>query len=160
MRPLTGWENWPMPDTYSSLLYHVVFSTKYRAPRLDADLRSQVFEYIGGVVRRQQGVLLEIGGVEDHVHLLVQYRPTVAIADGVRVIKSNSSKWLNEEVVDELFRWQAGYGAFTVGRSMVPSVRRYIRDQERHHQKRSFKDEFLELLVLNDVEFDEETVWD
>lgn len=149
-----------MADTYSSLLYHIVFSTKYRAPRLHRELRPRVFEYIGGVVRRQQGTLLEIGGVEDHVHLLVRYRPSLAVADAVRVVKSNSSKWLNEEIVDDLFRWQTGYGAFTVGGSMVPRVSRYIRSQELHHQERSFEDEFRELLTLNDVDFDEETMWD
>ena len=85
-----------MASTFTSLTYHVVFSTKYRRNRITAALREELYKYIGGVVRDQKGVLLEIGGVADHVHLLAGFSPTVAVSDVVRLIKANSSKWVNE----------------------------------------------------------------
>ena len=148
-----------MPDTYTNLLYHIVFSTKHRAPIIRAEFREPLYEYIGGIVRGEGGALLEIGGMEDHVHLLARLKPTLAVPEAARLIKANSSKWLNESVVADCFSWQAGYGAFTVGKSMVADVSRYIRNQPQHHRKRTFKEEFIELLELNNIEYDKERIW-
>jgi len=149
-----------MSDTYTNLLYHVVFSTKHRAPIITEDIHGRLYEYIGGILRGEGGVLLEIGGMADHVHLLARLKPTLAVSEAARLIKANSSKWLNESVVSDRFRWQAGYGAFTVGTSMVPDVSRYIRNQAHHHRKRTFKEELIELLELNGVDYDEARIFD
>ncbi len=98
--------------------------------------------------------------MEDHVHLLARFKPTTAIAEAARLVKGNSSKWLNESAVSDRFRRQAGYGAFTVDKSMVADVSRYIRNQPDHHRKRTFKEELIELLELNDIDYDEDRIWD
>ncbi len=149
-----------MSDTYTNLLYHIVFSTKHRAPIITEGIRERLYKYIGGIVRNEGGALLEIGGMEDHVHLLARLKPTMAIAEAARLVKTNSSKWLNQGVVSGRFRWQAGYGAFTVGKSMVDDVSRYIRNQAHHHRKRAFQEELIELLELNDIDYDKDRIWD
>ncbi|MCH8042938.1 MAG: IS200/IS605 family transposase [Planctomycetes bacterium] len=144
-----------MASTFTSLTYHVVFSTKYRKNRITADLQEELYKYIGGIVRDQKGVLLEIGGVADHVHLLTGFSPTVAVSDVVRLIKANSSKWVNEKAdTTRKFQWQTGYAAFTVSCSQVDVVRRYIQNQEEHHKTLSFRDEFLALLKRHGIEVD------
>ncbi len=149
-----------MSDTYTNLLYHIVFSTKHRAPIITEKIRERLYEYVGGIVRGEGGALLEIGGMEDHVHLLARLKPTMAIAEAARLVKTNSSKWLNESVVSDRFHWQTGYSAFTVGKSMVADVSRYIRNQAHHHRRRTFKEELIELLELNDVDYDKGRIWD
>ncbi len=116
-----------MPSTFSCLSYHLVFGTKHRRRLLAASIRPRVFEYLGGVIRSEGGSLTEIGGIEDHVHLLVKLKPTHVLADVVRGLKANSSKWINDEgLTDERFAWQEGYSVFTVGDSQVETVRRSI----------------------------------
>ena len=116
-----------MPSTYSSLTYHLVFSTKHRAPLITATLREPLYSYLGGILRSEGGSLLEIGGVEDHVHLLARLKTTHAVADILRVLKSNSSKWANEgERLSGRFAWQTGYSAFTVSHSQIDTIRRYL----------------------------------
>jgi putative transposase len=118
-------------------------------------VQERLYEYIGGIVRDEGGILLEIGGVPDHVHLLVRLKADRAVAEMVRLIKANSSKWMNEEhPQDGRFSWQAGYGAFTVSESHVPSVQRYIRGQREHHAKSSFREELLALLKKHQIEYD------
>src|SRR5437588_819165 len=103
-----------MPQSYTSLTYHVVFSTKDRRPMLRAELRARVFAYIGGILRQERGALLEAGGTENHVHLLAAVSKEQSLSDAVRVIKSNSSRWLHRDVGCPEFDWQDGYGGFTV----------------------------------------------
>ena len=101
--------------SYSRLTYHIVFATKYRKPDITDDLRSRLYEYIGGTLRAKKGQLIEIGGVDDHLHLLTILSPTLAVADVIRDVKANSSKWMNEQLgLANGFQWQKGYGAFTV----------------------------------------------
>lgn len=149
-----------MSATYTNLLYHLVFSTKGRIPLITDEIREPLYQYIGGIVRSEGGALLEIGGIEDHIHLLVRLKPTLALSDAVRLIKSNSSKWLNDGSYVRDFRWQTGYGAFTVSKSMMESVRRYIRNQPEHHRKQTFKAEFVDLLKLNNVDYNKKYLWD
>ena len=109
-----------MPGSYTQLLYHIVYSTKERRPLIDPQLKEPLYDYMGGIVRGMQKCdLLEIGGVADHVHMLVRLHPTIAVADAVRVIKTNSSKWANEQPKrqDGWFEWPEGYAAFTVSQS-------------------------------------------
>jgi REP element-mobilizing transposase RayT len=148
-------------STYTSLTYHVIFSTKYRIPCIDAVLRSDLYPYIGGIIRGEKGQLLEIGGTSDHVHILAGFHQTVAVSFMLQHIKGNSSKWVNDQKKPRnRFEWQAGYGAFTVSQSQVPTVRRYIQQQEEHHKKQSFKNEFLAFLKRHNIDYDPEYVFE
>ena len=145
-----------MATTFSNLLYHIVYSTKDRVPSIDGDLREPLYEYIGGIIRGERGILLEIGGVPDHVHLLAKFKTDIAVSMMVQKIKGNSSGWVNERSSRaEHFEWQVGYGIFSVSGSLVDKVRRYIRNQEEHHKKVSFKDELISLLKKNGISYDE-----
>jgi REP element-mobilizing transposase RayT len=147
--------------TYTSLTYHLIFSTKYRRKTIRLEFREQLYQYIGGLIREKDGVLLEIGGVEDHVHIMAGVPPTISVSDMLRFIKSNSSGWINNTInPKEKFAWQPGFGAFTVSHSQKPSVRSYIQTQEQHHQKKSFKDEFKQILAAHGIEYDAKFVFD
>ncbi len=152
-----------MANTYTKLLYHVIFSTKRREPLITDDLRDDLYSYIGGILRGQAGSLVEIGGIADHVHLVIRIRPDVSVSDIVRLVKSNSSKWVNERPDapgSERFAWQEGYGAFTLSSSQLPGVRKYVQGQEAHHRTKSFQEEFVEFLKRHEVEFNESYLWD
>jgi len=150
-----------MRDTYSKLNYHLVFSTKNRVPLITDALRDTLYGYMGGILRGHGGVLLTAGGMPDHVHLLAGWGTTVSVAKMLQLIKTNSSKWANElpESRDG-FAWQPGYGAFTVSASMIPEVRRYILNQEEHHRKMSFQEEFVALLKRHGVDHEEKNFED
>jgi putative transposase len=141
-----------MPNTFSSLHYQIVFSTKNRQPFINDEFRSRLHQYLGGCVREVGGTALETGGVEDHVHLLVRLKPTHCVADVLRAIKKGSSEWIRKET---LFQWQDGYSAFAVSRSDIERVRRYIQDQQEHHKQRTFEEEYRQLLIENGIDFDE-----
>jgi REP element-mobilizing transposase RayT len=150
-----------MPRSYTSLYYHLVFSTRNREPTIAPDVARRLYDYLGGVLRSEGGVLLAAGGMPDHVHLLARLTQNRAVADVLRVVKANSSKWYHEALPDRVpVWWQAGYGAFTVARSAVGQVEAYIDGQEEHHRGRTFQDEFRGLLVSHDVEFDEKYLWE
>jgi len=145
-----------MPQSFTNLIYHVVFSTKNRQPLITNDVKPRLYDYIGGTIRSQGGIALAINGIDDHVHVLAKLRPDKAVSAVLRDLKANASGWMHN-VFPELkdFSWQNGYGAFTVSASQVEKVKEYIANQERHHQKRSFQDEFIGLLKANEIEFDE-----
>ena len=149
-----------MASTYTSLAYHIVFSTKYRRPMLTDAVRSETYNYIAGIIANKQGQLLEIGGIDDHIHLVTSCSPTVALADFVRDIKANSSKWLHEDKGRRDFQWQAGYGAFTVSRSRIDVLRQYVLNQPAHHRKQSFEDEFRAILQRHGISFDEKYLFE
>ena len=149
-----------MPQTFTCLHYHLVFSTKHREPFITPAIRTRLYAYLGGLIRGEGGHPVAIGGMPDHVHILARLTQTVAVADVLRVVKTNSSVWVHETFPDVRFGWQTGYGAFTVGRSSLDAVRRYIEDQEAHHTKRSFQDEFREMLRVHGIEWDERYIWD
>jgi putative transposase len=147
-----------MSHTYTNLLTHFVFSTKDRSPLITKEISPELFAYLGGLVKELKGKAIAIGGMEDHVHLLISLPPTVSTSDAMRFIKANSSKWLSERFGTP-FSWQIGYGAFSVSRSNVDSVVKYIQNQEEHHKKFDFREEFLKFLKSNEVEFEEEYLW-
>jgi REP element-mobilizing transposase RayT len=150
-----------MPQSFACLHYHIVFSTKGREPSLSADLRPRLFEYFGGILRAHDGCLVAAGGVEDHVHLLAGLSREMAVADALRLLKTNSSKWIHDTIAGaESFAWQAGYGAFTVSLSQMGVVRAYLARQEEHHRTQTFQDEFRALLRRHGIEFDERYLWD
>jgi REP element-mobilizing transposase RayT len=131
-----------------------VFSTKDRLPLMTRAVRERLFPYIGGIVRNLGGALVEVGGMPDHIHLVSTLPTSIAIADAVRTIKANSSKWTNEQFTTSKFGWQRGYGAFSISRSMVPVVAEYVKNQARHHRDRSFEDELRVLLRVHGIDFD------
>ncbi len=150
-----------MPGTYSQLLLHVVFSTKGRAPWISAELAERLYPYIGGIIRAEKGVLYDIGGVEDHVHLYLRWRPDGSVSDLMRTVKARSSKWIHGEFSSlREFAWQEGFSVFSVSKSQEEAVKKYIAGQAEHHKKEDFKSELLRTLRAHGIEFDEKYVFD
>ena|SRR5207248_8021782 len=150
-----------MPQSYTCLHYHLVFSTKNRVPAITPEIQPRLWEYLGGIVVGHKGIPIQIGGTDDHVHLLVTLRQQPALADFLRELKAGSSGWVHDEFPNAgEFWWQTGYGAFTVSHSGIDAVRAYILNQEEHHKKQTFQDEFRALLVRHGIEFDEQYLWD
>jgi REP element-mobilizing transposase RayT len=150
-----------MAHTFTNLLTHVIFSTKDRTPSIDAELRPQLFAYMGGIVREHNGTALMVNGTADHVHLLLRLPPTISLAETTRVLRTNSSRWIHEKWPSRsTFGWQTGYGAFSVSQSNVSAVLRYIANQEEHHRKVSFQEEFVAYLRRHGIEYDERYIWE
>jgi putative transposase len=150
-----------MPGTYSQLLLHVVFSTKARTPWISGEVASRLYPYLGGIVRAEKGVLYDIGGVEDHVHLYLRWRPDGSVSDLMRTVKARSSKWVHDTFTDlDDFAWQEGYSVFSVSKSNEEAVKKYIAGQAEHHKREDFKAELLRLLIAHGVEFDERFVFE
>jgi putative transposase len=148
-----------MSSTHTALYYHLVFGTKNHHRTIDSSWRARLHSYLGGLVRRTGGVAMAVGGVEDHVHLLVSLGPSHRITDILCEIKSRSSRWIHTDIEFRDFRWQDGYGAFTVSRSLVGVVQKYIERQEEHHRVRTFREEYLELLKRHGVDFNPDHLW-
>jgi putative transposase len=147
--------------TFTNLLYHVVFSTKDRQALIPAALRAELDKYIGGILHNQGGILLEIGGMPDHIHIVAKLPADRSVSEMVRLIKANSSKWVNERTAPAVsFGWQSGYGAFSVSASQLEDVRGYVRRQEEHHRVRTFREEFVEFLKWHEIAYDERYLWD
>jgi REP element-mobilizing transposase RayT len=143
------------------LLYHIVFSTKNRANLIASDLQPRLYDYLGGIVRGERGTAHEIGGVADHVHLLIQWRTDETLATLLRRLKANSSRWVHAEFPTMRgFPWQEGYAAFTVSPSQFEPVQRYIRNQATHHRQRGFVEELRALLDAHGIEYDERYLQD
>ena len=150
-----------MPTAYTQNFYHAVFSTKHRQPLITADIEPRLYAFIGGIVRDLRCTLLAVNGMPDHVHILIGLKPAMALADLVREIKADSTNYINKEkFVRGRFNWQEGYGAFSYGHSQLNTIIRYIQNQERHHQKQSFKTEYMKFLRKFDIAFDEKYVFD
>lgn len=150
-----------MSGTYSQVLLHVVFSTKHRERWITTDIAERLYPYIGGIVRAEDGILYEIGGVEDHVHLYFRWRPDGAISDLMRTIKARSSKWIHDTFSNlGAFAWQEGYAVFSVSKSQEGAVKNYIANQHEHHRREDFPSELLKLLRAHGIEFDERYVFD
>ncbi len=151
-----------MPQSLAQVYLHLVFSTKYRVPFLrDKTLRDEVHRYLGGACGNLDSPSLIVGGVEDHVHLLCRLSRTRTLADLVRELKRESSRWIKEkDTALAEFYWQGGYGAFSISPGHVEALRGYIAGQEEHHKKESFQDEFQRLLQKYGVAYDERYVWD
>jgi putative transposase len=150
-----------MASTLTNLLYHIIFSTKNREPVITEPIRRDLYAYMGGIIRGEGGTLLEIGGIADHVHLVVRFKSDPSVATMVKIIKSKSSKWLNAQPKRPgRFEWQRGYAAFTVSLSQLDNVRAYVRNQEQHHRRKTFQEELRALLDKHGVEYDERYLWD
>ena len=139
--------------SFTRLTYHLVFATKYRKRTIKEDIQERLYEYIGGTLRAQKGHLIEIGGVEDHIHILAGLSPSLAVSNVIRDVKAASSKWMKEEVHVNSFEWQKGFGAFTVSYDRVEAIRQYIRNQEEHHTTKTFQEEYIDFLKRHGIEF-------
>jgi putative transposase len=149
-----------MPQSFGSLHCHLVFSTKQRRAQISEALQPRLFEYVGGILRNQGCALVAAGGMPDHVHLLASMGRTMAVAETVRIIKTNSSAWMHDEIGAREFQWQDGYGAFAVSYSGIGDVKEYLANQAEHHRVRTFQEEFREFLRRHHLEWDERYVWD
>lgn len=133
---------------------HIFFSTKDRLKLISKDHQSRTWGYLAGICHQHKIFVHEIGGMEDHVHMLLQIPPTITIADAVLNIKASSSKWMGRR-----FAWQRGYGGFSVSKSNLATVARYIRNQAAHHRKMNYKDEFIALLEKHGIAYDPEDIF-
>ena len=146
-----------MAHSYTNLVYHIVYSTKDRRPLIDEAFRPRLYEYLGGTIRGLKGVCLEVGGVQDHVHILTKLSPTIAVSDFLEKLKANSSNWA--KAVSRDFGWQPGYSAFSVSESQLGRVRGYIQNQAAHHGKETFEEELVALLKAHGVPYDPNHLW-
>jgi len=151
-----------MPQSLTQIYLHLVFSTKNRAPYLkQCDLRAQMHAYLAGICKNLETPAIIVGGVEDHVHLLSRFSKNITVADLLRDLKRDSSKWIkNQPAALGEFLWQAGYGAFSISPSDVEALTQYIANQEDHHQTETFQEEFRRLCQKYGVPIDERYVWD
>jgi len=150
-----------MPGTYTQILLHIVFSTKNREPWITTDIAERLYSYIGGIIRAEKGVLYDIGGIEDHIHLYLRWRADATLSDLMRTMKARSSLWVHQTLPNLCaFAWQEGYSAFSVSKSQEEAVKKYIASQAEHHKREDFKTELLRMLRLHQIEFDERYVLD
>lgn len=149
-----------MGHSYTSSLFHCVFSTKERRKLITPELQERLWPYIGGIARDNRMKALTAGGIEDHVHILLSIPSTLAIAKAIQLIKGGSSKWVHETFPNmRAFAWQEGYGAFSIGISQIAVTTAYIQSQTRHHRRKTFQQEFIEFLEKHGIEYDPRYVW-
>jgi len=149
-----------MANTYTSLYFHFVFSTKNRQPSINQEIEQRVWAFLGGIARKHRMTALQIGGIQDHIHALVMAPPAIAPSQIVQFPKGDSSKWIHEEFPAlHTFAWQDGYGAFIVSESKIGEVKAYIQNQREHHRKKTFEEEYLELLRKHAIDYEEEYLW-
>jgi REP element-mobilizing transposase RayT len=149
-----------MPHSHAALLVHVIFSTKERKPFLQGDLSARLFPYMQQTARQHGGEIHIIDGATDHVHMLISVPANRSLAEIMRVVKCNSSRWVRQEFPDRQdFGWQSGYAAFSVSHSKRATVYQYIARQQEHHKVHSFKEEFITFLRKHQIQYDERYVW-
>ncbi|HEX2473505.1 MAG TPA: IS200/IS605 family transposase [Lacipirellulaceae bacterium] len=149
-----------MAHSYVSALFHCVFTTKERRDTITEDLQERVWPYMGGIARENNMRALAIGGVEDHVHLLLSIPSTLSVAKALQLIKGGSSTWVHETFPEyHRLEWQEGYGAFSIGVSQVDDTRQYIANQREHHRTKTFQEEFLAFLERHGIDYDSRFIW-
>ncbi len=150
-----------MANTYTRIYIHIVFTVKGRQNLIEKKWKDDLYKYICGIVNGKEQKVYAIGGIADHIHILISIKPDIAISDLVRDIKANSSKWINEKrMVKGKFQWQEGFGAFSSTQSQLDTIIAYINNQENHHQKKTFKDEYFDLLQKFNIEYDEKYLFE
>lgn len=150
-----------MANTFSQIYIQTVFAVSGRLSLISASFKEDLHKYISGIVKKKNQKLIAINGMSDHLHILIGLRPSMALSDLVRDIKSDASEWVNRnKLARGKFGWQEGYGAFSYGHSQLDTIIRYIQNQERHHQRRTFKNEYLTLLRKFEIEFKEKYVFE
>jgi REP element-mobilizing transposase RayT len=150
-----------MPQSLSSILIHLVFSTKHREPFITSNIESELYSYLATIFREFNSPAISINGTTNHVHVLFALSRTATIADLVEEVKKRSSKWIKTKGTEyRNFQWQTGYGAFSIGQSNVAALKKYIAGQKEHHRHRSFEEEYRNFLEKYGVAYDEKYVWD
>ena len=150
-----------MANTFTSLHYHIIFSTKHREPWIARDQEERLWAYLGGIARQNRFKPLLIGGMEDHTHVLLGLPPTVTVSEALKCIKGGSSGWIKENIPGCLgFGWQDGYAAFAVSKSQLGGVEEYIRNQREHHRFKTFQEEYRACLDRHEIPYDERYLWD
>lgn len=150
-----------MTHTYRNHQLHLIWSIKNRANLIETNIKTRLYSYIAGIVRENNGLLLEIGGTENHVHLLVSLGTLDNYSKFIRELKASSSLWVNKQhVFPTKFNWQEGYGSFSVSYSLAEAVRKYIREQDEIHKKQTFEQEYLKFLLFNEIKYEEQFVFD
>ena len=147
-----------MPQSFATLYTHLVFSTKDRLPLIEPDFKEEIHSYIATVLKNMNCTAVIINSMPDHIHILFNLSRTQSVAKVAEKVKSSSSGWFKTKV-NTWYGWQSGYGAFSVSHSRLGAVSNYIRNQEKHHQKKSFKEEFIEFLTENNIDYDERYLW-
>ena len=148
-----------MANTYTSLHHHIALSTKNREAWINQSIEERVWEYLGGIARHNDFVPVKIGGIDDHVHLVVSISPTLPISKAVQLLKGGSSLWFHEAFRRSAFAWQDGYGAFTVSKSQLLDVIRYVEARREHHRRQTFQEEYRALLDKHGIDYDERYPW-
>jgi putative transposase len=149
-----------MAGTFTFLGTHFVFSTKNRIPLIFNDISDRLYSYIGGIIKELGGILIEINAMPEHIHFYTYVPKTVSVSKFMEIVKANSSKWVHTTFPEKKdFGWQDGYGAFSVSKSSEKKVIQYIRDQQHHHRKTSFQEEFIDILNKYGIEYDEKYIW-
>lgn len=150
-----------MAGTYHQIHLQIIFAVKGRANLLHKEWRQEVFKYISGIIKAKDQKPIIVNGVSDHVHVFVGLKPSVSVSDLVRDIKNNSSNFINDQKwIPNKFNWQNGYGVFSYGHSQIEQVYNYILNQERHHHKKTFREEYLEFLRKFEIEYDEKYLFE
>ena len=149
-----------MANTYTQIHIQFVFAVRFREAVIHSSWKDELYRYMTGIVQNNKHKLIAINGMPDHIHILIGMRPTQSISDLMQDIKGSSSKWINPKgFIKGKFEWQEGYGAFSYGKSQVKDVIAYIENQEQHHSKKTFRDEYLDFLKKFDVEYDEQFIF-
>ena len=149
-----------MAQTVTSLLVHIVFSTKDRQDLIDTNIEPRLYSYLGGIARKMESRLLNAGCTANHVHLLISQSKNIALATLLEELKKSSSKWIKQQDREYLkFGWQDGYGGFSVGTLQVPQIKAYLAKQKEHHRKTTFQEEFIDFLNRYEIEYKEEYLW-
>ena len=149
-----------MAQTLVSLMVHVIFSTKNREPFITPEIEPELFAYIGGILKNHESRLLDAGGTADHVHLLISQSKNLSLSSLMKDVKKDSSSWIKTK--GRLFRnfhWQDGYGAFSIGKSDIPELKKYIERQKEHHRMRTFQEELIAFLDEYGIAYDERYLW-
>ncbi|KIQ17333.1 transposase [Flavobacterium sp. MEB061] len=149
-----------MANTYTQIHIHFVFAVKFRQAIISNDWKDELYKYIAGIIKSNNHKLLAINGVADHIHILVGIRPAQSISDLMKHIKQDSSKWINKNnFLKNHFEWQEGYGAFSYSKSQLNAVVNYIQNQELHHQKKTFREEYIDFLDKFEIDYDERFIF-
>lgn len=149
-----------MANTYTQIHIQFVFAVRFREAVIHSSWKDELYRYMTGIVQNNKHKLIAINGMPDHIHILIGMRPTQSISDLMQDIKGSSSKWINQKgFIKGKFEWQEGYGAFSYGKSQVKDVIAYIENQEQHHSRKTFRDEYLDFLKKFDVEYDEQYIF-
>lgn len=149
-----------MANTYTQIHIQAVFAVQNRQSLIGDEWKDDLYKYITGIIQKNKHKVLQINGMPDHIHLLFGMRPVQSLSDLMQQVKQDSSKWINQQgLVNGKFSWQSGYGAFSYSRSQLPAVITYIQNQEQHHKKKTFREEYLEFLDKYDVNYDKRYIF-